>query len=122
MFDVCLLVDCYSIGFKWASVTFAVSVIVSFPRDRCCAISYVRLLLDDSLLKAHQHRIGAEVSKNCNFGLGVGDVEHFLLQCTLFKDQRQDLKQDIQTVLDECDSRGNLDLSVQLLLFPFAVG
>jgi len=34
----------------------------------------------------------------------------------------QDLKQDIQTVLDECDSRGNLDLSVQLLLFPFAFG
>ena len=52
----------------------------------------------------------------------MDDVERFLLQCTLFKDQRQDLKQDIQTVLEECDSCGNLDLSVQLLLFPFANG
>jgi len=95
---------------------------LSFPRDRCCAISYVRLLLDDSLLKAHQYRIGVEVSKSCNCGLGVDDVEHFLLQCTLLKDQHQDLKQDIQTVLEECDSRGNLDLSVQLLLFLFAFG
>jgi len=52
----------------------------------------------------------------------VDDVEHFLLQCTLLKDQRQVLKQDIQTVLEECDSSGNMDLSVQLLLFPFANG
>jgi len=96
---------------------------LSFPREWCCAISYVRLLLDDSLLKAHQHRIGVEVSKCCNCGLGVDDVEHFLLQCTLLKDQRQVLKQDmIQTVLEECDSNGNMDLSVQLLLFPFANG
>ena len=34
---------------------------------------------------------------------------------------KQDLKQD-QTVLEECDSCGNLDLTVQLLLFPFAFG
>jgi len=32
-----------------------------FPNQRCCAISYIRLLLDDSMLKAHQHKYRHEV-------------------------------------------------------------
>ena len=40
-----------------------------FPResrDRCTAITYVRLLLNDSLLKAHQFRIGVESTRVVN--------------------------------------------------------
>jgi len=60
------------------------------------------------------------VSEICDCGHGIDDVEHFLLQCIHYKEQRQILKQDIMNVWEECERRGNLDLSVQLLLFPFA--
>ena len=69
---------------------------LSFPRDRCSAVSYIRLLLDNSLLKVHQHRAGLEEYRSCECGLGIDDVEHFLLQCTLYDDLRQVLKQDIK--------------------------
>jgi len=39
-----------------------------FPDDRCCAISYARLLLDDKLLKVHQQRYGIEGSRECECG------------------------------------------------------
>jgi len=91
-----------------------------FPNDRCSAISYIRLLLDDSMLKAHQHRIGLEASNSCDCGLGIDDIEHFLLQCTLYDDLRDVLKHNVTNVWERCESRGSLKLSVQLLLFPFA--
>jgi len=91
-----------------------------FPNDRCSAISYTRLLLDDSMLKAHQHRIGLEASNRCDCGLGIDDIVHFLLQYTLYDDLRQVLKHDVPKVGERCESRCSLNLSVQLLLFPFA--
>ena len=59
-------------------------------------------------------------SRSCDCGLGIDDVEHFLLQCTLYDDLRQVLKHDIMEVWEEREDRGSLNLSVQLLLFPFA--
>ena len=93
---------------------------LSFPAELCCAISYIRLLLDDALLKVHQHRTGFADSRCCDCGLGIEDVDHFLLQCTMYDDQRQSLKQDIMNVWEQRDDRGSFNLSVQLLLFPFA--
>ena len=49
----------------------------AFPSDRCCAISYCRLLLDDSTLKVHQFRVGLVESKMCDCTHGVDDVQHF---------------------------------------------
>jgi len=69
---------------------------------------YIRLLLDDALLNVHQHSTGLKQSRSCECGLGIDNVEHFLLQCTLHDDLRH-------------DDRGGLNLSVQLLLFPFAI-
>jgi len=94
---------------------------LSFPRDRCSAISYIRLLLDDASLNVHQHRAGLKLSRSCECGLGIDDVEHFLLQCTLHDNLRHVLKQDILEVWERCEDRGGLNLSVQLLLFPFAI-
>ena len=42
------------------------------------------------------------------------------VQCTLYDDLRQVLKHDIMEVWEEREDRGSLNLSVQLLLFPFA--
>jgi len=66
--------------------------------DRCSAISYIRLLHDDSMLKAHQHRIGLEASNSCDCGLGIDDIERFLLQCILCDELRQVLKQEVTKV------------------------
>ena len=49
-----------------------------FPNQRCCAISYIRLLLDDSMLKAHQHKYRHEVDRVCDCGKGIEDVFHLL--------------------------------------------
>jgi len=51
------------------------------PDDRCCAISYVRLLLGDSMLKAHQH--GLHVTRECECGQGIEDTYHFLHEYTI---------------------------------------
>jgi len=90
---------------------------LSFPRDRCSAISYIRLLLDDALLKVHQHGTGLVNSRNCDCGLGIiDDVDHLLLQCTLYDDLRQVLKHDIMNVWEEREDRGSFNLSVHLLM------
>ena len=60
-----------------------------------------------------------EKSRSCDYGLGIDDVQHFLLQCTLYDDLRKVLKHDIMEVWEEREDRGSLNLSVQLLLFPF---
>jgi len=74
-----------------------------------------------STFTVHQHRAGLKLSRSCECGLGIDDVEHFLLQCTLHDDLRHVLKQDILEVWERRADRGGLNLSVQLLLFPFAI-
>jgi len=40
-----------------------VSKRIVFPKKRCTAISYIRLLMNDSTLRAHQHRMGLADAK-----------------------------------------------------------
>lgn len=105
-----------NIGRATFNIMTRVGCQLKFPNDRCSA-----RLLDDSMLKAHQHRIGLEESKSCDCGLGIDDIDHFLPQCTLYDELRQVLKQEVQKVWEACESRGwlTLNLSVQLLPFPF---
>jgi len=63
--------------------------------------------------------IGLEVSNSCDCGLGIDDIDQFFLKCTLYDKLHQVLKQDVMNVWEACESRGSLNLSVQLLLFPF---
>ena len=53
---------------------------LQFPDDKCWAVSYARLLLDDTLLRV-QHRYGIDVSWECKCGHGTDDVQHFFLEC-----------------------------------------
>ena len=46
------------------------------PRDRCIAVSYIRLLLDDTTLNDHMQRSGFADSRQCDWGLGVEDAFH----------------------------------------------
>ena len=91
-----------------------------FPRDRCTAISYVRLLLDDSLLKAHQFRIGVESTCVCERGQRIDDTNHFLLQCTMYESLRRELKVEVQNVWEDSRKNDRLNFSVPLLLAPFS--
>jgi len=56
----------------------AVGIKHEFPVERCCAISYIRLLLDDSMLKSHHHKYLHEADKLCNCGQEIEDVHYFL--------------------------------------------
>ena len=94
-----------------------------FPRDRCTAISYVRLLLDDSLLKAHQFRIGVESTCVCECGQEFtnDDTNHFLLQCTtMYESLRRELKVEVKNVWEDSRKNDRLNFSVPLLLAPFS--
>ena len=66
------------------------------PDDRCWAISYVRLLLEDSMLKAHQH--GLHVTHECECGQGIEDTYHFLHECTSYVDIHQALFDEMKNV------------------------
>jgi len=54
-----------------------------YPRKRCLAISYVRLLLDDTALKVHQHRMKLDDTRECVCGHGIEDEDHFFFHCHL---------------------------------------
>jgi len=56
----------------------AVGIKHEFPVERCCAISYIRLLFDDSMLKSHHHKYLHEADKLCNCGQEIEDVHYFL--------------------------------------------
>jgi len=88
------------------------------PDDRCCAISYVRLLLEDSMLKAHQH--GLHVTHECECGQGIEDTYHFLHECTSYVDIRQAFFDEVKNVWKDSSNEGRPTLSVPLLLAPYS--
>jgi len=81
-----------------------------FPDDRCCAVSYARLLLYDSMLKAQQHRHGIDSSRECKCGHGIDDVQHFFLECERYRHIRKEMIDDITTIWQGSDNEGSLSL------------
>jgi len=69
-----------------------------FPDDRCCVVSYARLLLNDSMLKAHRHRHGFDSSQECECGHGIDDAQHFFLECERHSHIRKAMINDITTI------------------------
>jgi len=49
----------------------------TYPRNRCIAVSYARLLVHDTSLKDHQYRLGLEDTRLCECGQGIEDDYHF---------------------------------------------
>ena len=68
---------------------------IILPKNRCIAISYARLLLNDTALRAHQYHMGLADTKVCECNQGVEDVHHFFFQCTRYKDARKQLLQSV---------------------------
>ena len=81
-------------------------------------ISYVRLLLNDSMLKAHQH--GLHITCECECGQGIEDTYHFLHECTSYVDIRQALFDEVKNVWKDSSNEVRPTLSVPLLLAPYS--
>jgi len=62
---------------------------VLFPYDRDIGISYVRLLLHDSMLKDDSQRTGTSTSPICECGSERETAEHFLIHCTKYQHIRK---------------------------------
>jgi len=95
----------------------AVGRSMTFPSDRCCAISYCRLLLNDFTLKVHQLRAGLVQSKLCDCTHGIDDLQHFF-ECENFEAIRQDMVDWVQSALTLVDDSEKPKLSTSLLLAP----
>jgi len=65
---------------------------IMFPASRCTAISYSRLLLNDSSLRIHQYHAGLVDTKECECGQGVDDAFHYFLECARFYHIRELLR------------------------------
>jgi len=92
-----------------------------FPQNRNVAISYVRLLLNDTTLREHQYRMGLADTKVCDNNDGMEDAYHFFFQCSRYSDIRTELKQEIQRIWTDSGRNGSPRWSVALLLAPSTV-
>jgi len=92
-----------------------------FPQNRNVAISYVRLLLNDTTLREHQYRMGLADNKICENNDGIEDAYHFFFQCSRYSDIRTELKQEIQHIWTDSGRNGSPRWSVALLLAPSTV-
>jgi len=89
-----------------------------FPPERCVAVSYIRLLLDDTTLNDHMHRCGLADSRQCDCGNGVEDAFHFLFKCPAYLTNRNRLFSNIQELLSVGDKPYAIPMSVMFLLSP----
>lgn len=89
-----------------------------FPQDRSVAVSYIRLLLDDTTLKDHMHRSGLADSRQCDCGLGVEDAFHYLFECPVYSVHRTRLFSKIQDMFDYGESSYTIPMSVMFVLCP----
>lgn len=67
-----------------------------FPEVRCCGISYSRLLLDDTALKAHQYRMGLIQSGVCECGQGIDDEYQYFFTCPKYNGIRDELLESVK--------------------------
>ena len=94
---------------------------VQFPHTRSCAVSYTRLLLDDTALNAHQFRMGLSSTRVpvCECGTDIEDVDHYLLRCPKYNSIRSDLLKSVQDIVTYCTRSSNQGLTASLLLSPW---
>jgi len=92
-----------------------------FPEVRCCGISYSRLLLDDTVLKAHQYRMGLVQSGVCECGQGIDDEYQYFFTCPKYNGIRDELLvlESVKEIFSsKCEGSESLQLTTSLLLAP----
>jgi len=99
----------------------AVETRLIFPKNRNVAISYARLLLNDTTLREHRYHMGLADTKICESNDGIEDSYHFFFQCSRHSDIRTKLKQVIQRIWTDSGRNGSPRWFVALLLAPSTV-
>lgn len=92
-----------------------------FPEVRCCGISNSRLLLDDTVLKAHQYRMGLVQSGVCECGQGIDDEYQYFFTCPKYNGIRDELLvlESVKEIFSsKCEGSESLQLTTSLLLAP----
>ena len=64
---------------------------IFLPKKRSIAISYIRSLLNDTILRDTMFKQGLEASPICICGNERETVDHFMLRCPIYATQRNDL-------------------------------
>ena len=95
IFDLCQLcfIDIYAnIGLFMLTPPFLKERKKIFlPKKRSIAISYIRSLLNDTILRDTMFKQGLEASPICICGNERETVDHFMLRCPIYATQRNDL-------------------------------
>jgi len=94
------------------------TVVDMFPARRCTALSYSRLLLNDSSLRIHQYHAGLVDTKECECSQGVDDAFHYFFQCARCSHIRESLMQVVDKTWSEANCQRSPRRSVALLLAP----
>jgi len=90
-----------------------------FPEVRCCGISNSRLLLDDTVLKAHQYRMGLVQSGVCECGQGIDDEYQYFFTCPKYNRIRDELLELVKEIFSsKCEGSESLRLTTFLLIAP----
>jgi len=89
---------------------------VCFPTTRNVGISYCRMLLNNTMLNEDGFRTQVSDSPVCDCGTDYESVEHFLLECKLYSEDRRVMFEDIKEVLQSSKDSRYIKISVGLLL------
>ena len=73
----CFALLTYLLNFVTYEMIPVVGYKTIYPKNKCIAVSYARLLLHDTSLKDHQYRLGLEDTRVCECGQGIEDDYHF---------------------------------------------
>jgi len=98
------------------TILFHASTAVLFPLARDIGISYVRLLLHDSMLKDDSYRSGTSDSPTSECGSGKETSEHYPFYCCRYSKQREEMLDQLLQLHDK--NHKTLEISENLLLAP----
>ena len=86
------------------------------PKDRSTGISYIRLLLDDTVLNDDQYRINLIHSPSCPCNEAIEANYHFMMECELYQMERETMISNVQKMWDDSRSAGMLSTNMEVLL------
>jgi len=78
------------------------------------------MLLHDTQLKYDSHRTGTSDTPQCDCGMAAETVEHFLLHCCKYYNERQEMLDFINDIGCGPKYKGCLHVSEKMLLSPMA--
>ena len=91
---------------------------VKWSKLRTCDISYARLLLNSTNLNDDMFKMGIAESPNCECSKSRETPDHLILDCELYKDQRNRMKDKIAKLWMDNKKWGCLNINLEMLVGP----